>query len=281
MSDLKKSIEDAKNTLKQLNDVLVSTSCPDKYDDAHPWRIKAGLHRNLSGALQTFECRERSCEFMKKLRTDFSNSSEPDLNENMKLCGTDLPCFVVRSMAISSYLTLSWSVYDMLVGVIGKLIGTTAITKEPMSYHQAKLFENFIGCDEKDFKKFDYAGVARELRDRYTWPITCSYMFRNVFVHDGGYIGGLPILEKRCLNTAFNLVGDGFKKFNESLKERLGKIDFIGNAVCDFTRDADNNFDFIENVNICNDQVDECVSSLLDWAVEVFKMQVKCFVKRG
>ena len=177
-----------------------------------------------------------------------------------------MPIFAARLLSIDSYLASTWSIYDRLSNVLGRLMGDAKVVDNTIAAQNPKLVEDPIGQVKGCYQGF---GTSELLSKLYGEPISSSYFLRNSFMHDGGMMGNVPILSGSSAAACFELSKENAEKMNGVVAKRLcgsefGSFKFKGG-------------DFIVQLKACHDDLDKMFVSLLEFVVGSFCAQVSLF----
>ena len=145
---LKKIIKESIQTLSNIQERLKRVS--DRFNESSfreicdVWEIRCKLASELSDAIFLIDCVEVQTKELQQLKDRHFNSAP--------LCGETPTSFnntsqikIIRTLSVTTYLTAMWSLYDKLANVIGRLLGSDDILKNPMLKENPKLIGTFIG----------------------------------------------------------------------------------------------------------------------------------------
>lgn len=272
MVDFKTSVEQCARDLAEAWTSLqvVSTSAlpPKCYES---WSKRASLHRQLSKTADLFVARELAWQLLNSILSPTSISSATD--NTVTYNGIEMNFSIARHLALTSYVSVCWSIYDRIANVCGRLAGTSDIADNPKQ--NPKACEDFLG--KKDTLGF---GTHQYLQQAYKWPLKVAYKIRNWLVHEGYEEGGTDLF---CGDK----ISDGFILSNNAASyiERL----------CDYNNDDDGKIQFCclnsseecwPTKNLLNilskyhDELDIMFSDLIKWSVDAFTKQIITFSNR-
>jgi hypothetical protein len=195
-----------------------------------------------------------------------------------------------RHLALTSYMTTTWSIYDRLANVCGRLAATDDIHGNPRK--NPKLCDDLLARrKEKDSSQENRNGYGAQLFafsmqhhlvSAYAWPAKVSYTLRNWLVHEGYEIGSVQIFLS-------NRIEDGLR-LNPNAANHLAKvcdysIDDNGNsAYCCITAALDpwnkQEKDLLAIIEEYHEQIDTMFAALVKWIVDSFVGQIDAFAQR-
>ena len=266
-------VETSVNQLRTRSDRMLPI---EVYDN---WEKLSRLHNSLESSKAVLKCRDEAWKVLDGLSTHIADGGLKLIDEYCcEWTGQVVPFGVVCKMSLMSYVTWTWALYDRLSNVTGRLAGNANIALANPGCNDPKLVENFLSTSKS--KAIDGFVMAEHFPRMYEWPIVASYQFRNCCVHDGGYIEGIPFFKGRAVDEAFLIDGEAVNKLNEVVEKRIcqktSSFCFsVINGECKF---ADG--DIRPQLKAINDEIDVALSSLLQWCVEAFVLQVKVFSER-
>ena len=231
-----------------------------------PWLIKAKLHEALAETVKLFECRASALKCMENLRDNASKIGSKPIFETMVYGTAEIPISAARLLSIDSYLAVTWSIYDRLSNILGRLMGDAKVVDNTNAAQNPKLVEDLIGQTKGCYQGF---GTSELLSKLYGEPIYSSYFVRNSFLHDGGMIGNVPILSGSIAAACFELSKENAEKINSAVTKRLCGT---GSGIFKFREG-----DFIDQLRECHDTLDKMFVSLAEFVVGSFCAQVSLF----
>ena len=230
------------------------------------WFIKAKLHEDLGETLKLFECRTSAMKCLEGLRDNMSKFGSKPISETILYGTMEMSIFAARLLAIDSYLASTWSIYDRLSNVFGRLMCDAKIVENTSSVQSPKLVEDLIGQTKGCYQGF---GTNELLSKLYGDVIYSSYFLRNSFIHDGGMMDNVQILSGSSAVTCFELSNENADKINRLVANRSCGS---GSGVFKFKEG-----DFISQIKGCHDAVDKMFISLAEFVVGSFCAQVYLF----
>jgi hypothetical protein len=196
--------------------------------------------------------------------------------------GRSLSFGCARHLALVSYMTVTWSIYDRLANVCGRLsaakhIGSSNPKQNP------KLVEDFLTMDDKgNPKKVDWflGFFCHDLAwQAYFVPVQISYKLRNWLVHEGYELGSVPLFEGGNISDRLILSEEAVK-----ILRRASRYQRDGNKVqlscIDSKDDVFDNRDLISLLELCHSEIDRLFQGLSQWTVTSFVEQIKAFSRR-
>lgn len=271
MSDLCSAVKQAQSDLSAVHSMVRTvpsglTNITTYLNIQRMWLGKAKLHEDLAETAKLFECRGSALKCMENLRDNASKLGSKPISETILYGTAEMPIFAARLLSIDSYLASTWSVYDRLSNVLGRLMGDAKVVDNTVTAQNPKLVEDLIGQAKGCYQGF---GTSELLSKLYSEPISSSYFLRNSFMHDGGMMGNVPILSGSSAAACFELSKENAEKMNSAIAKRLG---VSGSGLFMF-KDGD----FIDQLKMCHDELDKMFVSLLGFVVGSFCAQVSLF----
>lgn len=271
MLDLKMEVEKSADKLRAAWTGLqgvVGSSLPQKCNEH--WIKRAALYRVLSGTATIFPARQAAWEIVQAAN---SPSSVIDAGRNLVKHGTlEMDFSIARHLALTSYVAVTWSVYDRLTNVCGRLAGVAEIAENPKL--NPKACEDLLG--KKDILGF---ATHMHIQHAYRWPLKAAYKIRNWLVHEGYEENSTPLFKGDRIADGFILHDDAIDYLEKCCGYNAdnGKIDGCCLAAaeeCWPTRDM---LIVLEQYHA---EVDELFAGLLKWSVDSFIGQITIFSGR-
>ena len=268
MSDLCSAVKQAQADLSAVHSMVrkVPSGLANVINIQRTWFEKARQHEALAETVKLFECRVSALKCMENLRDNASKLGSKPISETILYGTAEIPIFAARLLSIDSYLASTWSIYDRLSNVLGRLMGDAEIAGNDSPTQSPKLVENLIGKAKGCYQGF---GTSELLLKLYGEPIYSSYFLRNSFMHDGGMMGNVPILSGSSAAACFELSKDNADKINRVVAKQLCSS---GSGSFKFKEE-----DFIVQLKACHDDLDKMFVSLLEFVVGSFCAQVSLF----
>lgn len=292
METFERTIRDAVSTLKELHETA-QRGC-DLTDTEQPtscyehWERIAALHAKLEASNSLLKVREKALESMKSLtepgslvKPDDLTKHEVDMIAPLRY-GTDIvPFSTARYLSLSSYLAATWSLYDRLTVICEKIIGPQSVADIPCEKRAPKLESAFFDVKE-GMKDVDNRPLPRGfsldcvIREKWRWPVFCSYRFRNLVLHDGIGVTDNSFFETEEPIRGFQLTQtcrkDIVSLFFSSTSSGQKKA-----VTDDDIHEKFPNPDLRIVLTRCNEEIDALFERLLLWGTNAFKFQVQTF----
>lgn len=229
------------------------------------WSAKAELCADLKETEILFGCRGAAMRCLENLRDNMLKVGSEPLSVMVDFGAVKMPAYAARLLAIDSYLAITWSIYDRLSNVLGRLMGGCEIVRNLNPAQNPKLVESFIAEKAKGY--YQGFGVNELLLKLYDESIYASYFLRNSFVHDGGMMDNVPILTGTSAATCFVLSEEKAGTLNDRVAKRTGRQ----------SSDIFKAVDLISQMKNCHNDLDEMFASLVEFVIGSFCTQVSSF----
>lgn len=268
MAELKAQIKKSADKLREawaLVQVTSNTQLPTKCYEH--WAKKASLYSALAGTVEILPARENAWEIVQKVASSIRiNEGKPNA---IKYGDLEIDFALARHLALTSYMVMTWSAYDRLANVCGRLAAITSLSENPKQ--NPKIFEDFLG--KKDIFSF---GAHFHLQQAYAWPITVSYQVRNWLVHEGFERGDIAMFVGDRIADSFFLHEDAAEYFKRYCKENE-KME----ACClEETEDPWQTMNLLEILPKYHTEMDAMFVGLVQWSVDSFISQITAFSER-
>lgn len=270
---LRESAASLRNAWNSVQTVPSTASLPASCYEQ--WRVRAEMHRIIDGTIPLLKARSQAWESVQGV----SKSKPMKDGSNIVRYGTvDMDFAVARHLSLTSYVAVTWSIYDRIANVCGRLAGSKSISANPKQ--NPKLCEELLG-EKEDAKKRNTIGFAihYHLQDAYSWPLKVSYKIRNWLVHEGYEEGSTPLFDSESISNGFQLHEDAVKYLQEccGYKEDEGKI--LCSCI-DGTDKCWRNGNLLRILEQYHGEIDIMSGSLLKWSVDSFAGQIHVFAAR-
>lgn len=272
MNDLKVQVEESAHTLEEVWTDLTSVNFPSKLPlkCRERWSEQADLHRTLKGTADIFPSRYEAWRIVQTLSQSIS-AGESQCNL-VVYCGHNIDFAIARHLALTAYVVVTWSIYDRLANVCGRLAGVAELAKNPKQ--NPKVCEDFL--DKKDIMGF---GMHLHLQQAYKWPLKVAYKIRNWLVHEGYEIGSTKLFAGNRITDGFRLHEDAACLLEKNCEYNCdnGKIDcccLTAAEECWPRRDV------LEILESYHAEIDKMFIGLVKWTTEAFHNQVNVFAVR-
>jgi hypothetical protein len=269
MTDLKTQVEESANKLEEghrfVTNKTSGTFLPLKCYER--WKENAVFYRHLQLMAPLFITRDKAWE-MVRLIADKRNMKDPEKNI-IRLNEVDMDFSIARHLNLTSYMTTTWTIYDRLANICGRLGATDALGQNPRQ--NPKICEDFLGT------KFHLGfSLQFHLIQSYSWPIKVSYKLRNWLVHEGYEEGLINMFRGSDIDDNFILhpnTMDYLENCCKTNNERPSCID---------SEDAFPWYDqnLLTILPKYHNEIDIMFTSLLKWCVDAFLSQITSFAER-
>lgn len=283
MADLKQQVEESAKALRTawagLSKVPDSASLPSKCYEL--WMKRASLHVALTGTIAIFEARAEAWKVVKVVAESEPiipadvPSGDPTIRTSPNIVmysSVPMEYSVARHLALASYASVAWSIYDRLANVCGRVAGVSEVADNPRQ--NPKACEDFLG-------KKDMLGFASHMhmREAYAWPLKVSYKLRNWLIHEGYEEGGTPLFRSDRVSDRFFLHSDAIKQLqnNCGFSDDDGKI---GLSCVGKDKECWGRGDLLEILELYHSELDTMFASLLKWSIVSFTSQIHIFTER-
>jgi len=269
MSDLLSVVQQAQTCLSKAHSLVDKAGCvePNELNVRGTWLAKAKLYIDLSETQKLFENRDDAMKCLEDLRDNAKKLGPAPISSKIPFGTKTISLASARLMLVDSYLATTWSIYDRLSNVIGRLMGDESVVENSNPADNPKLIENLMAKKNGCFQCFGNSGLLVKL---YGVPIYSSYFLRNSFMHDGGMVNNMPILSGSSAAACFELSQEDAEKMNRSIKQRLG------NLISVKLRDGD----FVAQLKAIHEEMDKMFAGLVEFVVGSFYSQVSLFGER-
>jgi hypothetical protein len=202
---------------------------------------------------------------------DFQRQNE--INESWNHNGQRVEYSHQRHLVLTSYVTVTWSIYDNLFNVVGYIITVPDITKE---LHNLKLkLPSLYRSNEA--KKYPLT-IHTFVKNSFGWYCAFSYEIRNWLVHEGEHRcnDNIKLFKSDKIDDGFTLSNESKEYFEDNSKELMKDYDDCFKADQELANKW-NNGDITEILAHCHDKIDNLFEKLLPWAIESLKKQIQLF----
>ena len=278
MADLKAVIESTSNALEGVHARLATTMGTNTtvpLDCYRVWMQRAALHSQLKATIGLLPMRTNSWTIINTILTD---RNIRDRGSSLVLfCDQEMQFAVARHLALSSYITLNWTIYDRLSNVCGRLIGHENIGSNPLPTSNPKLVEHFLR-ESKDRLKQHGFSLARILSPAYGWPAALSYEIRNWIVHEGLDAEGVALFSGDNISDSFELSSQAMTRIEEKCK-----ADGITHAQSCLSQESNHPWydkSILTVLSKCHLEVDAMFVNFVRWSVDSLICQYTTFAGR-
>jgi hypothetical protein len=228
------------------------------------------LYQTLNGTAEIFPAREFAWDAVRAIASPMSII---DHIRNIVSYGSLKTDFAVaRHLALTTYVAVTWSAYDRLANVCGRLAGIADLAENPKQ--NPKACEDFLG-------KKDTMGFSGHLhiQQAYSWPLKTTYKIRNWLLHEGYEEGGTQLFNGDRIADGFILHPDAVSHLEKCCGYRSdsGRIDSCCLAT---TEDPWPTRDILQILEKYHCEVDTMFTGLVKWSVDSLVGQIKVFSER-
>jgi hypothetical protein len=307
--EVRASAADLQAVWERLSGRVGSTLLPN--DCYIRWEDVASRHTSLLGTVPLFDIREKAREIVrslvdkKRIESEKQRGQRPEYgpdkpSHNFSHDGIDMDYACARHLALVSFVSTSWSIYDRLANVCGRLAATEMVQRHQKQ--NPKLVENFLAKEKEKSDATPTQETKRNLHTRddygyqllafstqyhlvaaYDWPARVVYTIRNWLVHEGQSIGSLRLFQGDRIEDALLLDGGAVLHIEKMCGMNL---DSNGDPKRCCLRGPANpwktghNKDLLEVLERYHAEVDTMLAGLLKWSVDSFVGQVVAFSER-
>lgn len=267
MFDLKSTICSVLKQQQSLSEKLEQVSIKignfiDK-DVYKTWSLKCGWIQSLNKIIPLLDVRDVAYQNLLILKRSFDCHSSEPIGNAVPFGGANITASIATTLAIDTYLSACWSVYDCLSNIIGRVVGDENIRNNPQGRSNPKLVETFLAVKQG----IDVLGSREILSKSYGQRIGFSYLLRNCYVHEGGMIGGSSILQGETIEAAFFITKEVAEIINEEISARYK----IPNTT--IAKEGD----IIDQLGECHSRLDQMFVSLLHFMMGTLAVEVEAF----
>jgi hypothetical protein len=283
MNSLNSQIQEAAACLAQAMDLpRLALSHPDSCalptDCYTLWctRIE-DLQHPLEATEKLLDTRDAASSVVARLERDAA-SVAPDA-ATVRFASQDMSFELARHLAVAAYLTTTWTIYDRLANVCGRLIGTDSVGDAAGPRSNPKLCEHFLtGRGDKDKHKVLHGFSLAKLLPAYAWPAKASYALRNWMTHEGQELEGISLFVGSSPSAGFTL----HERATERITNDLAQENTPPHSCC-LTDDPHfpwydrNIMTVLERYHA---EVDTMLAGMVRWSVNSFVEQITWFSDR-
>ena len=291
MIDLEATLGTVRNTLDSVRTYLgrVSSSASNPIQSkwvAH-WMVKADRINHIDNIVEDIKRRKIALDALKNFQIPAGGVAPWLVNYGTLPVNSK----IARHFHVTSYLAITWSVYDSIYDLFSRMAGAGIETLNDQPGKNKKLSELF-DANKKD-RAMIHCGVDELFRESYWWTHKVSYSFRNAFLHEGGRFNGKAVLQGTISADFFDVSQDTVNYFNNirqdnSFKDLYAKSILQVNAPRSSTQPSSAvsshpappplpGFDkpIWEMLELYNSHLDEMLAHMIVWAANSFKIQVE------
>jgi len=235
------------------------------------WIKRAALHPIISGTQAIFSARE-TASLLVLSTMQLQNAVGNPANSKVRYGQFEMDFAVARHLSLTSYVSITWSIYDRLANVCGRLAGTSELAENPK--RNPKVCEDLLGKHMSAFSSHLH------MLEAYSWPLKVSYKVRNWLVHEGYEEGSTQLFLGSKLADGFHLHAEAKKHLQVCCDH---KEDVSGKIKTSCISEADECWkhgDLLRILEQYNKENDIMFTALLKWSVDSFVGQIKAFGAR-
>jgi len=184
--------------------------------------------------------------------------------------GERIPFDSARIFAFQSYTTTVWIIYDLIISAHEIFISSADFSRLPNN--SFRIGNRFLSGNSKGIRTIDSAFVIKA----YGWPMAVSYYLRNVFSHEADILHDGDVFAGRHVVEGFRVTQVLHDHIIQECRTN-GVNDTCIRSPLTWPWGGD---DLYEMLKICNDEIDEIVSGLLEWTFMGFEHLVKTVSER-
>lgn len=249
------------------------------------WQLIASLHASLARTIPLFEARRFAWQVMQSLASNDRELREAQrCSQQLPMKATAVPNFtydgvpmdfpLARHFATTGYVCSTWSLYDRLANVCGRLATWKDIPDDP--WQDPKLWGNLMGEGNKTLGGFM---IQQSLANAYGWPTGVAYKIRNWLVHDGGDVGRGGFFRGSQITDGFLLHPDAIK-YLENCCGYMCEKGRINRCCLSAAEEPWSTQDLVLILKKYHGEVDAMLTSLVRWSVDSLAGQVSTFSDR-
>ena len=239
------------------------------------WIKRAELHVTLAFTAHLLSARKAAWENLKALADPAclvppsSLTANPSAQNRVRYGSQEIDFAVARHLAIVAYMTVTWSVYDRLANVCGRLSSTNEIAANPKQ--NPKACEDFLGDDKKRFLGFE-ANI--HIKNAYSWTLKVSYKIRNWVAHEGYEQQGTPLFNGNTFSDGFKLNAGAVGILQDTCDFKNGDFSRCCIPSVDQPWPRQELLEILESYHAENDRM---FRSFVKWSVRSFIDQIAAF----
>ena len=267
------------------------------------WQSQVKFRNYLNKSASLLIAREAAWKTVKNMADDTKRSArlaknqadhdpqKPETLNKWTFNGLEIDFSVARYLALVSYTTTTWAIYDNLFNVVGRIAAIPELSRDPrrnpklqalydLKNSSLSEFNGEENQSDKSKKIYLFQQVVHEYAiEQYAWSCAFSYEIRNWLVHEGMKKGDLSLFKGDEILDGLILSPDTKQHIEKTITSRfkenhrdIARFDSIwtqDNAVPDI--------DLAIIFEYCHSEIDSLFISLLPWAVGSLENQVVHF----
>jgi hypothetical protein len=287
MADLETQVRNSASDLRTVCQTAglrpAGISLPAKcYEE---WETIASLHASLTEAIPLFEGRSKAWDVMESLvssdrasreaqRSSRRASSAATASPDFTFDGVPMDFPMARHLAATGYVCLSWSLYDRLANVCGRLASSKDIPDDP--WQDPKLWGNLMGGGSKTLGGFL---IQQPLAEAYGWPTAVAYKIRNWLIHDGGDVGRKELFKGTDVSNGYILHANAITDLEKCCKYKC-ETGQISRCCLAATEEPWQTRDLLQILEKYHGEIDTMLTCLVKWTVDSMVGQLSTFSER-
>lgn len=314
MGDLKKQVSKSAADLQMLwtmisrrrGQTVLPVECYTR------WEKLALLYASLEGTVPLFDTRDSAWRVVeslvdpKRIQSEKARQQAPQpapqpgpakTSYNFSHDGIQMDFSSARHLALVSYMGISWSIYDRLTNVCGRLAATDEVIQHPKQ--NPKLVEDLLTkpkerADQGDSSQHqrirgEYGSqllafsTQHHVRMAFDWPIRVSYAIRNWLIHEGQSMGTVRLFHSDRIEDGLQLHSNCVEYIERSCSL---KMDENGDPSRCCLRGSESPWkqgqskDLLKVISLYHIEMDSMLAGLLRWCTESFIGQLTIFSDR-
>ncbi len=280
MGELKETVTSCAKTLSFILNYVGDESQRSNFITSKCYeriKEKARLHNYLSQTISMFELRKNAWEILNSTVSSDSKIDERTLppeeitpgRPKVRYCDSNYHFDVARHHSLIAYLSITWSIYDRLFNVYGRISSNDTIAKPATSNPKVSIT---LDKDKRQNCNFSGFNALEIIFDSYAWHIDVLLSLRNWLVHDGETteFDGIKLFKSSTIDDGYILHDKAIRHFKKNNR---------GNPV-ELNDDDPWNYEKIDLLIVLEkytQKVDVLFEKTLTWTIDSFENQVKLF----
>lgn len=264
MNNIDNVINESKKTVNSVSDLLkeIAKGADEDYKKIYGRLVSKAdmVSENLDRCSGAIKIRTNSFDVISIIKRQIVGNENKELSSGVDYYNLIIPMSEARVLATTSYLSSTWSLYDLIqrtsCSLIFNYIGVESDdSKVAKSLNTSKYLSN------SPFADFSF---YYEFRRYYESMLKFSYEMRNAFIHESGFIEGKKILMNGKWCDAFTIDESVVNTINKRIKCKNGL--------------SVSATDLIIQLKKANDKIDLYFCSLLKFSIDFYISELKNFV---
>jgi len=270
MLSLDKQISDSAAHLQSIVTAIRTTNPKLPSRCLEKWEKGSLLHQQLVGTSQLFPAKDSAWNLLQSIAFAPLKRTDGD-RDFIDVGNVEMDFAVARHLALASYITVCWSIYDRIANVCGRIAGVPVLAEHTKNNPKITDFLN------KD-NQVGFA-VQMHLRESYRWPLMACYKIRNWLVHDGYDDGGRQMFVSHRHAKSFLLHAQAKKYIEDECGHSVDGVQ-IQNCCVETKLDPWDKCQLLDILECYHAEIDKMFAALLRWSTESLVIQVKAFSDR-